>query len=73
MKKWNLDALYPSFESKEFQDSLVLIEKLIEESKTYAINEFKDTSDALIKIKTFIFKSEELRSLLIRSFVFCSL
>jgi oligoendopeptidase F len=73
MKKWNLDALYPSFESKEFQDSLVLIEKLIEESNSYAIKELNDTSDALNKVKTFIVKSEELRSLLIKSFVFCSL
>ena len=73
MKKWNLDALYPSFESKEFQDSLILIEKLIEESTSYALKEFNDTSDALNKIKAFIVKSEELRSLLIRSFVFCSL
>lgn len=73
MKKWNLDALYPSFESKEFQDSLVLIEKLIAESNSYALKEFNGTDGALEKIKTFIVKSEELRSLLIRSFVFCSL
>lgn len=73
MKKWNLDALYPSFESKEFQESLVLIEKLIEQSTSYALTEFNDTKDSLNKIKTFIVKSEELRSLLIRAFIFCSL
>lgn len=73
MKKWSLDALFTSFESKEFQDSLVLIEKLIEESNSYALKEFNDTDDSINKIKTFIVKSEELRSLLIKSFIFCSL
>ena len=73
MKKWNLDALYTSFDSKEFQDSLVLINDLVEELNLYTIKEFNNTKEAVSKIKTFIVKSEDLRSLLIKSFNFCSL
>ena len=50
MKKWNLDALYTSFDSKEFQDSLVTIEKLIKESTEKALKEFNDPSEPVRKI-----------------------
>lgn len=73
MKKWNLDALYTSFDSKEFQDSLVTIEKLIKESTEIALKEFNDPSEPVRKIKDYIKRSEELRAIFRISFGFCSL
>jgi pepF/M3 family oligoendopeptidase len=73
MKKWSLDALYTSFESKEFQDSLVQIETLITELTEFAVKEFNDTSNALSKLKTYLNKSEVLRIVLSKSYVFCML
>jgi len=73
MKKWNLDALFKSFDSKEFQDALVKIDELITKSTEFAMKEFNDTSDALNKIKSYMTGSEKLRRLLTKSFVYCML
>lgn len=73
MKKWNLDALFTSFESKEFQDSIVKIDKLINESNEFAVKEFTNTNNALEKVKKYLLGSEELGSLLTKSLVFCML
>ncbi len=73
MKKWNLDALFTSFESKEFQDSIVKIDKLINELNEFAVKEFSNTDNALEKIKKYLTRSEELGTLLTKSFVFCML
>jgi len=73
MKKWNLDALYKGFETKEFQDSLVVLKEKIDEINEFAANEFNDTSDAVNKIIKYVKMSESLRTLMIRNFAFCSL
>ena len=73
MKKWNLDALFTSFESNEFQDSLVKVTDLIKKSNEYAVKEFTDTDRALEKITKYITVSEELGSLLTKMFVYCML
>ena len=73
MKKWNLDALYKGFDTKEFQESLVIAEEKIKELNEYVETEFNTTENAAKKIITFINMSESLRSVLLRSFAFCSL
>ncbi len=73
MKKWNLDALYTSFESEEFQNDLLMIQELIDESTAFALKEFKEPSDALRKITVYLESSELLRNVLRRAFAFCSL
>lgn len=73
MKKWSLDSLYKSFDSPEFQGSIIKIEKLIDESNKYAISEFNDTDNALEKIKHYLLRSEKLSSLFTRAIVFCML
>ena len=73
MKKWNLDALYTSFDSAEFQEALVFIENMIEEMTKSALKEFNDTNDALNKIKTYLEQGEVMRSVVHRTFAYCSL
>lgn len=73
MKKWNLDALYTSFESKEFQNSLTEIAELIEKGTAFALKEFNDPSDAARKLTEYLEHSETLRAILYKSFGFCSL
>jgi pepF/M3 family oligoendopeptidase len=73
MKKWNLDALYKSFDSKEFQDSLVNGQTMIDDLNDFADTFLDDTSDAAKKIIGFVTRSEALRTVLMRSFAFCSL
>jgi pepF/M3 family oligoendopeptidase len=73
MKKWNLDALYSSFDSKAFLDDLDKIEKLIKQGNDYALKEFNDVENAEEKLEKYILASEELRSVLLKAYAFCSL
>lgn len=73
MKQWSLDALYPSFDSKEYQESIVQIEELIGKMTVYANQEFVDAFDAARKLKEYINMSEELRTILSKSYVYCML
>ena len=60
MKKWSLDALYTSFESKEFQDSLLLCEKLIEELHMFAVKELQNTEEPVRKIIEFTNQNDDM-------------
>jgi pepF/M3 family oligoendopeptidase len=73
MRKWNLDALFTSFDSKEFQEVLVKSEDLVSKLNAYAEKNFNDVENASQKIKEFVLLSEELRSIMHRGFAFCSL
>lgn len=73
MKKWNLDALYTSFESKEFKNDVKEVEKLIYELTEFTNKAFINTDNAVEKISTYISKIENLRGLLVRAFNYCSL
>jgi len=73
MRKWNLDALYPSFESSEFQNDIAKIAELIERANVFANKELNDTSDAVRKITDYITNGEEIRALFRTTFGFCSL
>jgi pepF/M3 family oligoendopeptidase len=73
MKKWNLDALYTSFDSKEFQNALVETEKLINDLTEFTSKAFIDSNDAVNKINTYLEKTEKLRKVLVRAYMYCSL
>ncbi len=73
MKKWNLDALFTSFDSEEFKDNLQKINELIETATKDAKASFVDMSDAEAKIVRYLETSSDLRSRLLRAFAYCSL
>ncbi len=73
MKKWNLDALYPSFDSNEFQNALNRLEELIAEVTVLANESFQDFDNAGEKIKTYLELNDELISIFGRSASFCQL
>ena len=73
MKKWNLDALYKSFDSKEFQNDLVVLQEKIDTLNQFAEENFESTDNAAQKMSSFIELSESLRGLVGRAYAFCSL
>ncbi len=73
MKKWNLDALFTSFESDEFKNNLEKINELIEQATLNAKKAFHDLDDAQTKIIQYLEASSELRRRLLRAFAYCSL
>lgn len=50
MNNWNLDKLYPSFESEQFQNDLVRLDKLVEEIKGFEVklHDYKDVKGRLL-------------------------
>ena len=52
--RWNLDALYPSFDSKEFQADFALFKKELADFGRWARENFADTADATAKLETYI-------------------
>ncbi|MBB6481351.1 M3 family oligoendopeptidase [Spirochaeta isovalerica] len=48
--RWNLDNLYTSFDSVEFKNDLAMIDKLIEETASWAEEKLNDKVNALEKI-----------------------
>ncbi len=73
MKKWNLDALYKTFDSKDFLDDIKQIEILVEQGNNYAVKEFNDNQDAARKLNEFMEIQEQLRVLFIKTMVFSRL
>lgn len=73
MRKWNLDALYTSFDSVEFTNDVKRIEELVEEANTFSIKEFNNTEFSALKLKTFLKNQEELRGLMIKTSAFSRL
>ena len=73
MKKWSLDALYTSFDSKEFQDDLLTIDNLVEKANSYAVKEFIDSTDATRKLTEFMDINEQLRTKFFKAIVFANL
>lgn len=73
MKKWNLDALYPSFESNEFLDALIRMEELINEVTVLANESFTNFDNATDKIKKYLSLDDELGELFGRAASFCRL
>jgi pepF/M3 family oligoendopeptidase len=73
MKTWNLNDLYPSFDSEAFQSDLKTIAELVDQSIAFATKEFTNTDDALRKLTTYLDHGEVLRSKMHRAFAYCSL
>lgn len=73
MRKWNLDALYTSFESDTFLNDLKRIEVLVDAGNDFAKKEFDSTDDVERKLLAFLEMEEELGALVRKAFGFCSL
>ncbi len=73
MKTWNLEALYPSFESEEFQQALNTIDDMVEQAIAFATKELTSTDDAHRKLKDYLTHAEKMRSIVHRSYAYCSL
>ncbi len=72
MKTWNLEALFPSYESKEFKEAIKTIEGLIEEANNFA-SSLEQRKDALEAIKEYLALASKLRSHFLRAFGFVNL
>lgn len=53
---WSLNELYPSFESKEFKNDLILCDNLIEEINNWSLENLKETNKPVDKIEFFLRK-----------------
>jgi len=73
MKTWNLDDLYPSFDSSEFQEDVQKIGQMVEDILAFAQKELTNTDDAHAKLRAYLAKTEVLRTVTHRAFAFCSL
>ena len=73
MKAWNLNDLYSSFDSPEFQADVAQIAQRIDAIVDLAEREFVNTDDALRKLLEYLHEGATLRALLRRAFAFCSL
>ena len=73
MKTWNLDALYPSFDSTEFQEDVQKIGNMVEDVLAFAQKELTDTENAHAKLRAYLSKTEAMRDIVHRTFAFCSL
>ncbi len=58
--RWNLDSLYPSFDSKEFQNDFKEVTKQINDIKTWAKENFDSHNNASEKAKQFLKKTEQI-------------
>ncbi len=63
-KTWNLDALYSSFDSKEFQSDLQLLKTGIEEMNRWAEENLKDPEKPVEKLKKVIIDQQQVGSLM---------
>ncbi len=72
MKTWNLDALFPSYESQAFNNTIERIQTLIGEANDY-VETLQEPGDELDKIKRHIEIAGALRQNLIRAFGFVNL
>jgi pepF/M3 family oligoendopeptidase len=73
MKTWNLDALYPSFDSDAFQQALQTIEEGVDNAVLFAQKELMSTEDAHRKLTEYLVASESMRSIVHRAMAYCSL
>lgn len=71
--RWNLDALYTSFESAEFKNDFEKCTKLCDEICTWAENNLSDKTNPAQTIKSFMKLEEELDDYFERLFRFSSL
>ncbi len=63
-KTWSLDALYPSFDSEEFQGDFNKLESKIQEVTEWSEENLKDQNDLTGKLEKSIEEQEEISRLL---------
>src|SRR6056297_614043 len=61
--RWNLDSLYKSFDSEEFQNDLKKLENLIEEIKNWSDENLNNQTNAVEKLEKIIEFNIEFRTL----------
>ncbi len=71
--RWNLDSLYTSFDSKEFQNGLEKLDKIIEEIKTWTEDNLNDYENVKEKLEKVIEDNVRFRELYTVMFSFSSL
>lgn len=72
-QRWDLNALYSSFESKEFQDDFAKTEPMLAQFTTWVNKTFVNHDDEAKKITEYIKKNEELAMLFSRLSSYSSL
>ncbi|NBG87236.1 M3 family oligoendopeptidase [Isachenkonia alkalipeptolytica] len=72
-KTWNLDALYPSFESEEFQGDFQLLQRKIQEMTQWAEENLKNPEQPVEKLKKVIADQEEVGSLMRKLMTYANL
>ena len=72
MRKWNLDPLFPGYDSNEFKETINRIKELIEQSKKFA-ETLSERTDTLNVLKEYISIQSSLRKNLIRAYGFVNL
>lgn len=70
-KRWNLSALYPSFDSEEFRSDIKTLDFEIEEIVNFGKSDF--SSDPKAAIEKYLELAERFSNRLYRLFAFCSL
>lgn len=73
MKTWSLNALYPSFDSSEFQEDLVQIDAMVQDILGFAQKELTNYDNPYQTLTNYLNKSEAMRKIVHRAFAFCSL
>ena len=71
--RWNLDALYPGFESQEFKDDFERFEKELVEFQAWTQENFKTTDQASETLQEYLRREIEHRKLIQRLSAYCHL
>jgi len=72
MRKWNLDPLFPGYDSKEFKETINTIKALIEDSKKFA-ETLEGRTDTRNVLKEYVNLASNLRKNMIRAYGFVNL
>ena len=71
--KWNLDALYPSFESEQFSSDMKKLRSQIHNLVVWCNKNLHTTDNPKLKIESYIHKQIEIDTLFDRLFHYASL
>ncbi len=72
MRKWNLDSLFPGYDSKAFMETINTIKELIEDSKKFA-ETLDERTDTLNVLKEYVTLASDIRKNMIRAYGFVNL
>ncbi|MFP4077973.1 MAG: M3 family oligoendopeptidase [Candidatus Izemoplasmataceae bacterium] len=72
MRKWNLDPLFPGFESEEFKSTIDTIKSQIETSKKFALS-LDEKTDTLEVLKAYVQLASDIRHNLSKAYSYVNL